>query len=107
MVDIDRKLMHLFPDSRCSHLQKTSGDVISPPTADGPRRLCETRAPRGAFLVLQLHDELVYETSEDVLPQVASLVKTAMERAVEMNVFMPVKLKVGPSWGELQDWDVA
>ena len=87
-------LFTMLTDPRCY----SSSDTLD--------TLREIRAPHGAFLVLQLHDELVYETSEDVLPQVASLVKSTMEGAVEMAVVMPVKLKVGPSWGELQDWDM-
>ncbi|RUS83890.1 hypothetical protein EGW08_008371 [Elysia chlorotica] len=97
MVDIDRRLGQLFPDSKRSHSQST---------AAGGQLGKTCIPPRGAFLVLQLHDELVYETSQDVLPQVAALVKASMEGAVQMAVEMPVKLKVGPSWGELQDWDI-
>ncbi|GFN83271.1 DNA polymerase theta-like [Plakobranchus ocellatus] len=102
MVDIDRKLMQLFPDSRCSHTQNpVPGVTVPTPAAPQPREM-----PRGAYLVLQLHDELVYETHLDILPEVASLVKAAMEGAVKMTVSLPVKIKVGPSWGELQDYDL-
>lgn len=39
---------------------------------------------------------------EDVI-QVAQLVKMAMENAVKLSVLTPIKLKVGPSWGQLED----
>ena len=58
------------------------------------------------WLVLQLHDELIYEVSgEDVL-QVAKIVKSGMETAMKLLVPTPVRVKVGATWGELQDFQV-
>uniref|UniRef100_A0AAV2LMJ9 DNA polymerase theta n=1 Tax=Knipowitschia caucasica TaxID=637954 RepID=A0AAV2LMJ9_KNICA len=61
---------------------------------------------RGAYFVLQLHDELIYETSEENLIQVAHMVKREMESAVKLYVKLKAKVKVGPSWGNLQDLDL-
>ena len=36
--------------------------------------------------------------------QVAALVKRVMEGAVPLRVPLPVKLHVGPSWGELKEY---
>nr|XP_053647287.1 DNA polymerase theta-like [Cherax quadricarinatus] len=56
----------------------------------------------GGFLVLQLHDELMYEVvSEDVI-QVAQLVQSHMEGVQQLAVSLPVNIKVGPSWGAMQ-----
>jgi len=71
-------------------------------TARHPSR--QTRPPRGAFLVLQLHDELIYEVSRADVAQVAALVCHCMENAMSLPVRMPVKVKVGNSWGSLQDY---
>ncbi|KAM8770792.1 DNA polymerase theta [Rhynchonycteris naso] len=58
---------------------------------------------RGAFFVLQLHDELLYEVAEEDVVQVAQIVKKEMENAIKLSVKLKVKVKVGASWGELAD----
>ncbi|XP_057271932.1 DNA polymerase theta [Pezoporus wallicus] len=60
----------------------------------------------GAFFILQLHDELLYEVAEDNVIQVAQIVKQEMENAVKLSVKLSVKVKIGPSWGDLQDLEL-
>lgn len=54
-------------------------------------------------LVLQLHDELIYEVSENCLGQAAKVIKEEMETAMTLSVKMPVKVKCGPSWATMKD----
>ncbi|XP_028941211.1 DNA polymerase theta [Antrostomus carolinensis] len=61
---------------------------------------------RGGFFILQLHDELLYEVAEDDVIQVAQIVKHEMENAIKLSVKLNVKVKVGPSWGDLQDLEL-
>ncbi|KAM6224815.1 DNA polymerase theta [Rhynchocyon petersi] len=61
---------------------------------------------RGGFFILQLHDELLYEVAEEDVVQVAQIVKTEMENAIKLSVRLKVKVKIGASWGQLQDFDV-
>jgi DNA polymerase-1 len=51
-------------------------------------------------MILQVHDELVFDvhTSEEIMMQ--ELVKNAMEKAVELVVPMEVELKVADNWLE-------
>ncbi|CAL4224784.1 unnamed protein product, partial [Meganyctiphanes norvegica] len=56
----------------------------------------------GAFLVLQLHDELIYEVVAEDLVQVAQLVQFNMENVKQLAVELPIKFNVGPSWGTMQ-----
>ncbi|KAL7646815.1 UNVERIFIED_CONTAM: hypothetical protein RMT77_002070, partial [Armadillidium vulgare] len=56
----------------------------------------------GGYLILQLHDELIYEVSNDDVIQVAQIVKISMENTVKLSVSLPVKIKVGPTWGSMQ-----
>ncbi|XP_076467231.1 DNA polymerase theta-like [Babylonia areolata] len=90
MNAIDRELAQAFPDTRFPH------------------RHCHAEAdhPRGAFLVLQLHDELIYEASGSDVQQVAAIVKRLMETTTPLSVRLPVKVKVGPSWGRLHDMEL-
>uniref|UniRef100_A0A670JQ90 DNA polymerase theta n=1 Tax=Podarcis muralis TaxID=64176 RepID=A0A670JQ90_PODMU len=62
--------------------------------------------PLRGFFILQLHDELLYEVAEDSLIQVAQIVKHEMEHAVKLLVKLSVKVKVGPSWGDLQELEL-
>uniref|UniRef100_A0A8C5TLB3 DNA-directed DNA polymerase n=1 Tax=Malurus cyaneus samueli TaxID=2593467 RepID=A0A8C5TLB3_9PASS len=61
---------------------------------------------RGGFFVLQLHDELLYEVAEDDVIQVAKIVKHEMENAIKLSVKLNVKVKIGPSWGDLQELEL-
>ncbi|XP_050770857.1 DNA polymerase theta [Gymnogyps californianus] len=60
----------------------------------------------GGFFILQLHDELLYEVAEDDVIQVAQIVKHEMENAIKLSVKLNVKVKIGPSWGDLQDLEL-
>ncbi|XP_054858086.1 DNA polymerase theta [Eublepharis macularius] len=60
----------------------------------------------GGFFILQLHDELLYEVAEDSVIQVAQIIKHEMENAVKLLVKLSVKVKVGPSWGGLQEFEL-
>ena len=63
--------------------------------------------PRGAFLVLQLHDELIYEVNAKDLEAVARIVKTEMEGAWPgLKVKFPVKLKTSQSWSAMEEFFV-
>lgn len=101
----------------------------------GGRHRNQCRPSRGGFFILQLHDELIYEVAEeDVIQvirktslitftldykkssvvislivlflQVAQIMKREMESVVKLYVKLLVKVKVGPSWGKLQDLDI-
>ncbi|KAI8521187.1 hypothetical protein Bbelb_009410 [Branchiostoma belcheri] len=94
MVSIDQKLQKLFPATRGSHRH---GDSTA---ADTQKRRSRRQShqpsspPRGAYLILQLHDELIYEVRREDVQQVAQLVKHEMENAMKLSVVLPVKVKM-------------
>lgn len=55
-------------------------------------------SPRGR-LVLQVHDELLFECPTEDAAAVAQLAKEEMERVVELRVPLVADVGVGPSWG--------
>ncbi len=57
---------------------------------------------RGANLVLQMHDELIYEVDESDLDDVKAIMKDCMENCMELPVKMKVKMKWGKSWGQME-----
>jgi DNA polymerase I len=52
-------------------------------------------------MLLQVHDELVFETDADELPVLAALVKEIMEVALPLDVPLEVDLKVGSNWEQM------
>ncbi|KAM9363686.1 DNA polymerase theta [Symphorus nematophorus] len=96
-VNIQKRLRKTYPAAPLSHQHTHSGSS---------HRRAGTSQLRGAYFVLQLHDELIYETTEEDLIQVAQIVKREMESAVKLYVKLKAKVKVGPSWGNLQDLDI-
>ena len=65
----------------------------------------------GAFpatrMLLQVHDELVFETDESELPRLASMVKELMEAALPLDVPLEVDLKVGTNWEQMDRYERA
>jgi len=56
-------------------------------------------------MLLQVHDELVFETDEDELPALASLVEGIMEGALPLDVPLEVDLKVGENWEQMDRYE--
>ena len=50
-------------------------------------------------LILQIHDELVFECPEDEVGKVSALVKDIMSNAVKIDVPLKVEIGTGASWG--------
>jgi DNA polymerase-1 len=75
--------------------------------ADGMKiamvRVDEALRSRGlrARMLLQVHDELVFETDEAEVPVLAALVKEIMEAALPLDVPLEVDLKVGSNWEQM------
>lgn len=60
---------------------------------------------RDCRLVMQIHDELLFEVKESMVSEVVRIVKRCMEGAIRLRVPLKVNLKVGPSWGALVEND--
>jgi DNA polymerase-1 len=51
-------------------------------------------------MILQVHDELVFDVFEDELERVKNIVKDKMEHAVTLSVPLLVETGVGSNWLE-------
>jgi DNA polymerase I len=56
-------------------------------------------------MVLQVHDELVFEAPRDELDALAPLVRHSMEGAMELIVPIKVEMKVGQNWYEMAPFE--
>jgi len=53
-------------------------------------------------MILQVHDELVFEAPRQELPELRELVVDKMENAVPLRLPLKVELKAGPNWYEMK-----
>ena len=53
-------------------------------------------------LLLQVHDELIIETSRDELDQVKEILRNSMENAMKLAVKLVVDLNTGENWLDLK-----
>jgi len=78
-------------------LQGTAADIIK-------RAMIRISLPplwgEGFKLLLQVHDELVFEVPEDKLQQVIPVIKKAMEGAAQLSIPLTVEIGAGKHWGE-------
>lgn len=106
MVNIDRKLTEEFPSCIMTHRHFLPDFDSSKSKSRGRRSRCDFPPPVGGYFVLQLHDELIFEVSQSELRSVAEIVQKEMESAMKLSVVLPVKMKAGPSWGNMAEFEL-
>lgn len=79
-------------------IQGTAADIIKLATLEADRRL--RAAGSAARLLLQIHDELVFEVPEGEVAAVTELVRPAMESVLELKVPLVVNLSTGKNLAE-------
>jgi DNA polymerase-1 len=77
-------------------IQGSAADMIKRAMLLVDRRLRESGL-RGRML-LQIHDELVFEVPDEEVPALAELVREAMTKALDLDVPLKVDLAAGPNW---------
>jgi DNA polymerase I len=78
-------------------LQGTAADIIKEAMLEVEAAL--TAAGLGARMLLQIHDELLFEVPESEMAATAGMVRRVMEAVVPLKVPLEVDLRVGPTWG--------
>ncbi|HEV2314279.1 MAG TPA: DNA polymerase I [Candidatus Acidoferrales bacterium] len=80
-------------------LQGTAADLIKLAMIQIDRRLiAETFRTR---MILQVHDELLFEGATEELERLKPLVKHSMEQVHPLSVPLVVDIKVGPNWRDM------
>lgn len=104
--DIDSKDMRVrqFAERTAINapVQGTASDLIKIAMVSIHRRLASKGAPAGTRMLLQVHDDLVFEVPEKSLAEAAQLVRDEMEGAIRMNVPVKVSVKAGPNWKDME-----
>jgi len=81
-------------------VQGTSADIIKIAMIDLAREMEKKRLK--SKMLLQVHDELVFEVPEGEMETMRALVLEVMEAAVKLNVPLKVDTKAGKNWGEMK-----
>lgn len=83
-----------------SPLQGTAADLMKLAMIEVQRRL--RQASLRTRMLLQVHDELLFEVPEEELTPAQELIKAAMEQVWRLRVPLVVAISVGRNWGELK-----
>jgi len=80
-------------------VQGSSADIIKIAMINLHREM-EKRNLKSKML-LQIHDELLFEVPEEEVDEMKSLVTEIMSKAVELRVPVKIDIKLGRNWGEM------
>jgi DNA polymerase-1 len=80
-------------------IQGTAADIIKLAMLRIDRSLQEKELQ--ARMLLQVHDELVFEFPKEEQTELIRLVREGMERAVVLDVPLDVDIEIGPNWYDL------
>ncbi len=82
-------------------LQGTAADIVKLAMSAVDKLLTERGARERAHLLLQVHDELIYEIENDLAAELVPLIKTTMENVVSAQIPFPVHAATGQNWAEV------
>ena len=80
-------------------MQGTAADIIKRAMITR-RAWCQDEAVPGARMIMQVHDELVFEVKEKSLAELKEKVPALMSGAAELKVPLVVDVGVGANWEE-------
>jgi DNA polymerase-1 len=80
-------------------LQGTAADLIKLAMISIDRKLTERKLK--TRMVLQVHDELLFEVPASEKAEIEKLVRAEMEGVVKLNVPLVSDLRFGPNWRDL------
>jgi len=81
-----------------ARVQGTAADVIKVAMVDLAPRL----RPLGADMIMQVHDELVFDVGEERVNVVAALAADRMVAAYDLEPPLEVEVKAGERWGQVK-----
>jgi len=57
-----------------------------------------------AWILMHIHDELVWECKDTNLKAFVALIRESMESIVTISVPLPTRVFIGKKWGDLKPW---
>jgi DNA polymerase-1 len=87
-------------------IQGTNADAIKLAMVELHKILAERfglQTDADAKMILQVHDELVFEVKKGLAKILLPIIREKMEGAIQLRVPVKVDIRVGKSWGELEN----
>jgi DNA polymerase-1 len=81
-------------------VQGTSADIIKKAMINLHREMIQSKLK--SKMLLQVHDELVFEVPESELKEMRQLVPEMMVNAIQLSIPLKVDVKTGRNWGEME-----
>ncbi|MBU1160746.1 DNA polymerase I, partial [Patescibacteria group bacterium] len=86
-------------------VQGTAADIIKMAMIEISRIIYELNPNKSELntvrMLLQVHDELLFEIKEEVVEEMSVKIKNIMENIIKLKVPVIVDVKVGDNWGEM------
>lgn len=79
-------------------IQGSQADIIKLAMIEIDKKLKRER--KKGFMVLQIHDELIFEVPDDEIEEVSQLVKQTMEEIKPLKIPLIVDIHIGKNWKE-------
>ena len=81
-------------------IQGSAADIIKLAMVNISRELAEHGFK--AKMLLQVHDELIFESPPDEIDRLKELVRNCMENALILDVPLVVDIKIGENWYDVK-----
>ena len=81
-------------------LQGTAADIVKLAMIEVDKMLHEERLTNSVHLLLQVHDELIFEVEEKVVSEAKRVIAKTMETVVDVGIPFTVTSAKGENWGE-------
>jgi len=85
-----------------STIQGSAGDLVKMAMIEIDSQF--HRCSLNARIVLQIHDELIIESSDEELDEVVGVVRNSMENIYPLSTPLTVRITVGKTWGSLSPY---
>jgi len=83
-------------------LQGTAADIMKLAMISVEKTIVGKKMEETVKMLLQVHDELIFEVNEDVLDHAIPILKKAMEETCALSVPLIVESATGKRWGSLE-----
>ncbi|CAN5672970.1 DNA polymerase I [soil metagenome] len=83
-----------------ARVQGTAADIIKVAMV----KLYPRLRPLEADMIMQVHDELVFDVVEEAVDEVATLAGEEMVAAYDLQPPLEIEVKVGDRWGQVRSW---
>lgn len=90
---------HAEKAAKNAGIQGSASEIIKLAMIDVFDFICN-EAKEDAVMIMQVHDELVFEVKEDKAEELAERIKSIMENVVELKVPLVAEYKIADNWNE-------